>query len=135
MTLEQAIQQRWADDVTLAALVPSERVFTSFAPAEAARPRVVVERRKSVPKLRSSSGLRAEAVELVFVVEAESYDVAASIAAGVAEAFDEADFEAGEGRVAAMRRGEELRERKAGDVAEREFVRWELKYEVVLCGS
>ncbi len=133
MTLEQAIQQRWSDDVTLAGLVPSERVFTSFAPADAARPRVTLERRKSVPKLRSSSGLRAEAVELVFVVEVENYDEAAAIATAVADQFDEADFDAGEGHVAAMRRGEELRERRAGEVALREAVRWELKYEVMLC--
>lgn len=132
MTLEEAIQSGWSADATLAGLVPSERVFTSFAPAEAALPRVVVERRKSTPTLRSSSGLRAEAVELVFTVEAASYDEAAAITAAIVDEFDGADFDAGEGRVAAMRRGEELRERKAGDVAEREAVRWELKYEVTL---
>lgn len=133
MTLEQTIQERWLADTALAALVPSERVFTSFAPAEAARPHVVVERRKSTPKLRGSGGLRVDVVELAFVVEAESYDAAALIVAAIGAEFDEADFNAGEGYVAVMRRGDELRERKAGDVAEREAVRWELKYEITLC--
>lgn len=133
MTLEQAIQSRWADDVTLAALVPSERLFTSFAPADTARPRVVVERRKTTPKLRGSGGLRAELVELAFTVDAANYDEAAVIGAAVADAFDGVDFDAGEVRVAAMRWSEERRARSAGDAADREAVRWELVYEVVVC--
>lgn len=128
MTLEEAIQQRWNGDAALTSLVPTERVFTSFAPAETARPFVVVERRKSKPALRTSGGLRAAAVELVFRVAATGYDEAAAIAAAVAVQFDGVDFDAGEGYVAAMRRGEETR--KAGP---HESAIWELQYDVTLC--
>lgn len=137
MTLEQAIQQRWGDDDGLTALVPTQRLFTGFAPADAARPYVVVERRKSRPTLRGSGGLQCAAVELVFRLEAANYDQAAAIAAAVAERFDSADFaadfDAGEGRVVQMRRGEELRTGGARGASGSETVGWELLYEITLC--
>lgn len=140
MTLEEAMQQRWDADNGLAGLVPIERVFTSFVPADTERPYVVVERRKSKPMLRGSSGLRCVAVELVFVVEAASYDAATAIAAAIGEVFESADFDAGEGRVVAMRRGDETRqagshESGSRETGSRETVRWELHYDITLCHS
>lgn len=133
MTLEEAIQQRWNGDAALTSLVPTERVFTSFAPAEMPRPYVVVERRRSKPALRTSGGLRAAAVELVFRVVATGYDEAAAIAAAVTVQFDGVDFDAGEGYVAAMRRGEELRKTVPNGADSRGAADWELIYDIMLC--
>lgn len=133
MTLEEAIQQRWNGDAALTSLVPLERVVTSFAPAETARPYVVVERRRSKPALRTSGGLRAAAVEIVFRAEATGYDEAAEIAAAVSARFDGVDFDAGEGYVAAMRRGEEVRSAGPHGSAQVDSVAWELQYDVTLC--
>jgi hypothetical protein len=133
MTLEEAIQQRWNGDAALTSLVPIERIFTSFAPVDTPRPYVVVERRRSKPALRTSSGLRAAAVELVFRVAATGYDEAAAIAAAVAAQFDGVDFDAGEGYVAAMQRGEETRKVGPPSSAQVGSVAWELQYDVTLC--
>ncbi|MCE9604570.1 MAG: DUF3168 domain-containing protein [Planctomycetia bacterium] len=130
MTLEEAIQQRWESDVALTTSVPLERVYTSFVPADTKRPYVVVERRKNKPLLRASSGLSADVVEIVFVAEMSSYGSATTIAAAIADRFDSADFDAGEGRVVAMRRGEEVWKSDSKGT-----VRRELHYDVTLCRS
>lgn len=108
MTIEQAIHEAWAGDAGLTALVPAVRVFTGCAPPETSRPIVVVERRAARPALRTSSGT-VERIELALLVYENDYDRGAAIAAAVASRFDGAALDSDEGRVVALRRGEETR--------------------------
>ena len=108
MTIEQAIHEAWAADAGLTAQLPAARVFTGCAPPESGRPAVVVERRGARQVLRTSTGT-VERVAVALLVYESDYDRAAAIAAAAAARFDGAAFDSGEGRVVAMRRGEETR--------------------------
>lgn len=109
MSLEQALQERWAADPTLPSLVPMSRVFTGSAPPGFAPPAAVVERRTARPLVNTSSGSRVERMECAWRVHAATYDEAAAIAAAVLACFERSSFSSDEGEVVLFRRLEEGR--------------------------
>ena len=114
MSLEQALQERWAADPTLPSLVPMARVFTGTVPPNAvppgfALPSAVVERRTARPLVNTSSGSKVERIECAWRILAASYDEAAAIAAAVLACFERSSFSCDEGEVVLFRRLEEGR--------------------------
>ncbi len=114
MSLEQALQERWAADPTLPSLVPMARVFTGTVPPNAvppgfALPSAVVERRTARPLVNTSSGSKVERIECAWRIHAATYDEAAAIAAAVLACFERSSFSCDEGEVVLFRRLEEGR--------------------------
>ena len=109
MSLEQALQEKWAADPTLPSLVPSARVFTGMAPPSVMLPTAIVERRTARPLTNTSSGNRVERIECAWRIHAATYDEAAAIAAAVLACFERSSFSCDEGEVVLFRRLEEGR--------------------------
>lgn len=109
MSLEQALQERWAADPTLPSLVPMARVFTGTAPPSVMLPTAVVERRTARPLVNTSSGSKVERIECAWRILAASYDEAAAIAVAVLACFERSSFSCDEGEVVLFRRLEEGR--------------------------
>jgi len=119
MSLEQALQERWAADPTLPSLVPMARVFTGTVPPNVAPPNAVppgfalpsavIERRTARPLVNTSSGSKVERIECAWRILAASYDEAAAIAAAVLACFERSSFSCDEGEVVLFRRLEEGR--------------------------
>jgi Protein of unknown function (DUF3168) len=99
MNLESEIQRRWAADFRLLGLVPVERVFTAVAAGSPALPYVVIERRKTKPKVRTSSGTTIDETKLRLHIRAEALAAAEEVARAVAGRLERADFPLAEGRV------------------------------------
>jgi hypothetical protein len=103
MNLEQAVHQRLAADVDLAALLPSERIVTGRH-SGGELPCATIHRKRNRKVLRTNAGDVDEAILLVHVWH-DDYDAGRAIADKVATALDACGFPlSGSQRVVRIRR-------------------------------
>lgn len=72
MSLERSLQQRWAEDAGLSALIAPDRVFTARS-AEIAPPRAVIAVLAARPILLASGPTRWEEATLRIIIEDDDY--------------------------------------------------------------
>ncbi|NMC21791.1 MAG: hypothetical protein GYA33_15380 [Thermogutta sp.] len=93
MSFEQSLQDRWAADAELAALIAPDRVFTGH-PAETAPPRAVIAVLAARPLWLASGGVRWEERRVRITVEDEDYGRAAAVGDRMTAVFHRAAWEA-----------------------------------------
>ena len=113
MSLEQAIQARWAGDGTLSALVPPSRFITGKLLGGATLPYATLSRTGSGGMTRSSTRL-VEDVRVRFDVWDASLDTLKQVADAAANRFDGQAFSDGGVTVLRMRRTDQ-KEAQADD--------------------
>ncbi|GAB4134420.1 MAG: hypothetical protein Kow0040_18160 [Thermogutta sp.] len=108
MTFEQSLQDRWAADAALAALIAPDRVFTAKS-AEIAPPRAVIAVVAAQPFRIASGPVRWEERTLRITVEDYDYGRMTTVADRLMGVFDRAAWEWGDAsavaRMACLRRG------------------------------
>jgi hypothetical protein len=105
MKLEKAIHQRWADDATLNALLPAERVTTGLS-CRGQRPYATLSREAPARAvMHANSGEIVDEVALRIDIWSDEFSQGRAIAEQVRSAFDRAAFDLDGGdRVVQMRR-------------------------------
>lgn len=92
MSLEQAIHQRWANDVTLSTFLPAAKLYTGAARGNADLPYVVLTRLRSEPTGRTSSGTELRRVAVRFDVWAANLEQAKAIGSAMRGVFNRQGF-------------------------------------------
>ena len=104
MTLEQAIHQRWAADMTLAVLVPPEQVTTGRSSRRHV-PYVTILRERSRTTVRTNGADTLQEITLFVNVWHADYDVGSTVLDQILAVFDHSSFTLSDsGRVLHMRR-------------------------------
>lgn len=93
MSFERSVQDRWAADAELAALIAPDRVFTA-QPAEIAPPRAGIAVLAARPLWLASGGVRWEERTLRITVEDEDYGRTAIVGDRMIAVFHQAAWEA-----------------------------------------
>ena len=94
MSFEQAIIERWGNDLQLDGLLPSERVFNGAAAGSPQRPYVVLERQSNKAAVRASGGSRIDELILRFNVWSDTLDEGKTLLAEIARLYERSSFEA-----------------------------------------
>ncbi len=108
MSFERSLQDRWAADAELAALIAPDRVLTARA-GEIAPPRAIVVVLSARPLRLATGGVRWEERTLRITVDAEDYERVAAVGDRLTAVFHRATWEAEAAlavvRCVALRRG------------------------------
>ena len=95
MSFEQAVIERWGNDLQLNGLLPAARVFTGGAAGSPQRPYVVIERQGNQPAMRASGAARADRLILRFNIWANSLDEGKTLLAQIGRLYERVSFEGG----------------------------------------
>lgn len=108
MSLERSLQQRWAEDTELSALIAPDRVFTA-RPAKTAPPRAVIAVLATWPILLASGPARWEEATLRITIEDDDYGRLSAVGDRLAAVFHRAAWAAdgapAVARLVCLRRG------------------------------
>jgi hypothetical protein len=100
MNLSQVLQQQWAANATLEALLPASKLQTGiFFATDPTKPYATLTRPEGVVATRTNGDIRFDTLTVRFAVYhgAASYDEGVIIAQAVDDAFDKLGFDLGDG--------------------------------------
>ena len=91
MSLEQAIHQRWADNASLSALLPVERLTTGRS-AGGEKPYATIQSLRRQSKLPTNAGNTVKEVAIELCLWHDDFDVGEQIVEYIQIVFDRAEF-------------------------------------------
>lgn len=107
MSVEQAIQRRWAAFRPLERLVPAARVFTGSAHDDPALPYAIVSRQGDRPVVHTSSGTEVREITIRIQFWVHTLDEGKKIVSRLGRAFELNNPGAIDANILVVRRGEQ----------------------------